>query len=175
MVDCVFKTIRICECYFNIELTFMLPLKNDIKNLCLAHVDAMIQEYESTVSELQKGMFEETKSSAGDKYETSRTQFQREIERLKTQISQVNTTKAILLSLNNTPSITVGEGSLLSVTVNANPLNIYIAAALGVMKYNNIPFQVISIQSPLGAALRGHKTGDSITFNQKKYTITELA
>jgi hypothetical protein len=27
----------------------------------------------------------------------------------------------------------------------------------------------------LGAALRGHKTGDSITFNQKKYTITELA
>jgi hypothetical protein len=80
-----------------------------------------------------------------------------------------------LLSLNNTPSITVGEGSLLSVTVNGNPLNIYIAAALGVMKYNNIPFQVISIQSPLGAALRGHKTGDSITFNQKKYTITELA
>jgi transcription elongation GreA/GreB family factor len=51
----------------------------------------------------------------------------------------------------------------------------YIAAALGVMKYNNIPFQVISIQSPLGTALRGHKTGDSITFNQKKYTITELA
>jgi hypothetical protein len=175
MEDCVFKTIRIRECYFNIELTFMLPLKNDIKNLCLAHVDAMIHEYESTVSELQKGMFEETKSSAGDKYETSRTQFQREIERLKTQISQVNTTKAILLSLNNTPSITVGEGSLLSVTVNANPLNIYIAAALGVMKYNNMPFQVISIQSPLGAALRGHKTGDNITFNQKKYTITELA
>ena len=67
----------------------MLPLKNDIKNLCLAHVDAMIHEYESTVSELQKGMFEETKSSAGDKYETSRTQFQREIERLKKRISEL--------------------------------------------------------------------------------------
>lgn len=152
----------------------MLPEKLDIKNMCLAFVDAKIQDYEFTVSELQKGMFEETKSSAGDKYETSRTQFQREIERLKIQISQVNTTKAILLSLNDIKSISVGEGSLLNVTVGSNELTIYIAAALGSLKHNNHPIQIISIQSPLGMALRGHKEGDTVTFNQKKYKIQEL-
>ena len=90
-----------------------LPNKSDIRNFCLAHVDAMIAEYEGSIHELQKGMFEETKSSAGDKYETSRTQFQREIERLKTQISGVHTTKATLLILNDAKSIAAGEGSLL--------------------------------------------------------------
>lgn len=169
------KTIRIHECCFNIDITFMLPEKTDIKTLCLEHVDKLIAEYEGSIAELQKGMFEETKSSAGDKYETSRTQFQREIERLKTQISQVHTTKSILLNLTMSKSITVGEGSLLTVSLGANQMTLYIAAALGSLKYNGQMVQAISIQSPLGSALRGHKEGDIIAFNQKKYKIEALA
>ena len=69
MEECALKTIRILECWFNIDITFMLPQKSDIKSLCLAHVDKLIAEYEGVIAELQKGMFEETKSSAGDKYE----------------------------------------------------------------------------------------------------------
>lgn len=153
----------------------MLPIKLDIKNHCLAHVNAMIQEYEFSVSELQKGMFEETKSSAGDKYETSRTQFQREIERLKIQISQVNTTKTVILNLTEAKSITVGEGSLLKVNLGSAAFMIYIAAALGNISFNQQSVQIISIQSPLGATLKGHKEGDTISFNQKKYTIEALA
>lgn len=175
MEDYPLKTIRITECCFNIDITFMLPPKSDIKTLCLAHVDKLITEYESVIAELQKGMFEETKSSAGDKYETSRTQFQREIERLKTQISQVHTTKGVLLNLHTTPSITVGEGSLLTVALGANKLTIYISAALGNLKHENQAIQAISLQSPLGMALKGHKLGDIISFNQKKYSIEALA
>jgi transcription elongation GreA/GreB family factor len=153
----------------------MLPEKTDIKTLCLEHVDKLIAEYEGSIVELQKGMFEETKSSAGDKYETSRTQFQREIERLKTQISQVHTTKLVLLGLTMSKSITVGEGSLLNVSLGANKMTIYISAALGNLKYSGQSVQAISIQSPLGTALRGHKEGDVIAFNQKKYKIESLA
>lgn len=175
MKECALKTIRIPECCFNIDITFMLPQKSDIKTLCLAHVDKLIAEYEGVITELQKGMFEETKSSAGDKYETSRTQFQREIERLKTQISQVHTTKAILLTLNMGKSITVGEGSLLSLSMGNTELTVFISAALGNLKHNNQSIQAISIQSPLGVALKGHKEGDTIAFNQKKYKIVALA
>lgn len=175
MEECALKTIRILECWFNIDITFMLPQKSDIKSLCLAHVDKLIAEYEGVIAELQKGMFEETKSSAGDKYETSRTQFQREIERLKTQISGVHTTKAIVLSLNMNKSITVGEGSLLTVSLGSNQLTIFISAALGTLKHNDQSIQAISIQSPLGAALKGHKEGDTIAFNQKKYKIETLS
>lgn len=153
----------------------MLPEKTDIKMLCLEHVDKLIAEYEGSIAELQKGMFEETKSSAGDKYETSRTQFQREIERLKTQISQVHTTKSILLNLTMSKSITVGEGSLLTVSLGGNQMMLYISAALGSLKYNGQMVQAISVQSPLGSALRGHKEGDIIAFNQKKYKIEALA
>jgi transcription elongation GreA/GreB family factor len=175
MKESALKTIRMPECYYNIDFSFMLPNKNDIKSICLNHVDNLIAEYEATIAELQKGMFEETKSSAGDKYETARTQFQREIERLKTQITQVHTTKAVLLSLTINKSISVGEGSLLNVSLGSNQLTIYISAALGSIKYNDQSVQAISIQSPLGLALRGHKEGDVIAFNQKKYKIESLS
>lgn len=175
MEECTFKTIRMTECCFNIDVTFMLPPKSDIKSLCLAHVDKLIAEYENVIAELQKGMFEETKSSAGDKYETSRTQFQREIERLKIQISQVHTTKGVLLNINTGKAITVGEGSLLTLSLGNNKLTIYIAAALGTLNHNGLSIQAISLQSPLGMALKGHKEGDTIAFNQKKYTIEALA
>jgi transcription elongation GreA/GreB family factor len=38
-----------------------------------------------------------------------------------------------------------------------------------------LSIQAISLQSPLGMALKGHKEGDTIAFNQKKYTIEALA
>jgi transcription elongation GreA/GreB family factor len=120
-------------------------------------------------------MFEETKSSAGDKYETSRTQFQREIERLKTQISGVHNTKATLLILNDAKSITAGEGSLLHVSMGATKMIIYIGAALGSLNYQSQPIHIISAQSPLAIALKGHAEGDVVNFNQKKYKIEVLA
>jgi transcription elongation GreA/GreB family factor len=46
---------------------------------------------------------------------------------------------------------------------------------LGTLKHNDQSIQAISIQSPLGAALKGHKEGDTITFNQKKYKIETLS
>lgn len=151
----------------------MFP-KIEIKNLCLSQINSLLTEYEGTVNELQKGMFEETKSSAGDKYETSRTQFQREIERLKTQISQVNDTKAILLLLSNAPFIAVGEGSLIELNMDGTTQIIYLAAAMGQLKHNGQNIQVISSQSPLGAKLIGKKLGESFEFNQKKCSIISL-
>jgi len=152
-----------------------LPNKSDIRNFCLAHVDAMIAEYEGSIHELQKGMFEETKSSAGDKYETSRTQFQREIERLKTQLSGVHTTKATLLILNDAKSIAAGEGSLLHVFMGTTKMMIYIGAALGSLNYQGQAIHIISAQSPLAIAFKGHAVGDVVNFNQKKYKIEDLA
>lgn len=152
-----------------------LPNKSDIRNFCLNHVDAMIAEYEGSILELQKGMFEETKSSAGDKYETSRTQFQREIERLKTQISSVHTTKATLLILNDATSVTASEGSLLLISLGTTRMMIYIGAALGNLKYQGQSIQIISAQSPLAIALKGKTQGSEISFNQKKYKIELLA
>ena len=72
-------------------------------------------------------------------------------------------------------SITVGEGSLLSLSMGNTELTVFISAALGNLKHNNQSIQAISIQSPLGAALKGHKEGDTIAFNQKKYKIVALA
>lgn len=152
-----------------------LPNKSDFRNFCIAHVDAMIAEYEGSIQELKNGMFEETKSSAGDKYETSRTQFQREIERLKTQISSIHTTKASLLILSDAKSNLVGEGSLLHVSFGTTNMVIYIGAALGSLEYQRQSIHVISGLSPLAIALKGHTTGNVINFNQKKYKIEELA
>ncbi len=152
----------------------MLPSKKDIKAFCLVSLEDMIIEFSASIKEIQLGMFEETKSSVGDKFETTRTQYQREIERLTIQLANSHTTKIRILSMGDSESIAVGEGSLIQLKSGANSLMIYLAAAMGTLIFNGHPLHVISIQSPLGTALMGKKKGDSFKFNAINYSIEEL-
>lgn len=152
----------------------MLPPKKDIKTFCLESIDGMISEFSASIKEIQLGMFEETKSSVGDKFETTRTQYQREIERLTIQLANSHTTKISILSMGDSKSLAVGEGSLIQLKSGTNSPMIYLAAAMGNLKFNGESLHVISLQSPLGIALIGRKKGDSFKFNAINYSIEEL-
>jgi transcription elongation GreA/GreB family factor len=59
--------------------------------------------------------------------------------------------------------------------MGATKMIIYIGAALGSLNYQGQPIHIISAQSPLAIALKGHAEGDVVNFNQKKYKIEVLA
>ncbi|MDA1182151.1 MAG: GreA/GreB family elongation factor, partial [Bacteroidetes bacterium] len=71
-------------------------------------------------------------------------------------------------------SLAVGEGSLIQLKSGTNSPMIYLAAAMGNLKFNGQSLHVISLQSPLGIALIGKKKGDSFKFNTIHYSIEEL-
>lgn len=109
----------------------------------------------------------DTKSSAGDKFETGREMMQREMDKWSAQIDQ-NT-----ISLNKldriadlAPSKVVSEGSL----VETDQETYFISIGYGKLE----SVYAISIESPLGTVLKGKKVGDRVEMRGRIITIKSI-
>lgn len=109
----------------------------------------------------------DTKSSAGDKFETGREMMQREMDKWSAQIDQ-NT-----ISLNKldriadlAPSKVVSEGSL----VETDQETYFISIGYGKLE----SVYAISIESPLGTVLKGKKIGDRVEMRGRIITIKSI-
>ena len=112
----------------------------------------------------------DTKSSMGDKYETSREMAQQELSRLQQQWKQAQQDLNTLQHLPTEPLKLVGLGSL----VVTNQFNYLLSISIGPMKIDQETVMVISKESPIGKLLLGKKVGDSLTFNGKEIKIMNL-
>ena len=112
----------------------------------------------------------ETKSSMGDKYETSREMVQQEINNSQLQLNENLRAKNSLKLITTNPHQTIGVGSL----VETEKGLFYIAVSLGEIIFNEKKIFVISTESPLGNVLLGHKTGEEISLNNLKQKILKI-
>lgn len=112
----------------------------------------------------------ETKSSMGDKYETSREMVQQQINNLQFQLNEYVQARNFLKIINTKPHQTVGLGSLIQTDKGL----FYISVSLGEITFNEKKIFVISTESPLGKALFGKKKGEEISLNNMKQTILNL-
>jgi len=109
----------------------------------------------------------DTKSSAGDKFETGREMMQREMDKLSALVDNTLYSLNKLDRLANLPSSSVvAEGSL----VETDQETYYISIGYG--KSDTI--YAISIESPLGAELKGKKVGESVEMREKIITIKSI-
>lgn len=119
----------------------------------------------------KEGLNAESKSSAGDKHNTSRAMMHLEEEKLSKQLSQYLLLKKVLFSINpegSTKEITLGS------LVNTNRGWVFLSIALGQLKVDAENVMVISLASPIGAAMKGLKAGSSFVFNQINWEIKEV-
>ena len=113
----------------------------------------------------------DSKSSAGDKHETGRAMMQQAQEQLGKQLQETEMKRASLARIQTLPTTeAIGEGSL--VMTNENTL--LLAAPLGKIQFEEKEVFVISMQSPLAQALKGKKSGESISFQQKQINILNV-
>lgn len=112
----------------------------------------------------------ETKSSMGDKYETSREMVQQQINNLQVQLNDNNNARNSLKTINTNLHQTVGLGSL----VETDKGLFYIAVSLGEITYQEKKIFVISTESPLGKSLFGKSKGEDISLNNIRQTILNL-
>ncbi|MEO7959956.1 MAG: hypothetical protein ABIR19_00320 [Ginsengibacter sp.] len=113
----------------------------------------------------------ETKSSAGDKYETSRAMGQLQKDMLSIQLAS---NLKILESLSNVDPLclnsSVENGSL----IKCENISLYISAGLGKISFNGEVVIFISSAAPIFSALSYKKTGDSIFLNKENHTIIDI-
>ena len=102
--------------------------KQKIYQHCLQLITRNASALEQNLNELTEGVKNDSKSSAGDKHETSISMMQLEQEKIRKQLHEALIQKTELEKLN--PKLTankVSKGSL----VKANNIYLYISIALG--------------------------------------------
>lgn len=146
-------------------------LKSALLTICQKRIEDKITVLNKNLNSIIDSRNNETKSSAGDKYETSRSLMQMEEERLKNQLSLALLMKTELSQIKNSVVTTkVDIGSI----VITDKAQYFISVGLGKIVYEDETFYCISKQSPIGKKLLNRIVGDSITFNGNSFQILKL-
>lgn len=143
--------------------------KSDILEIVQKKLSEKIETLERLISETRASN-NETKSSMGDKYETSREMVQQQINTLQLQLNENRRAHTFLITLNVNPHQIIGVGSL----VKTDKGLFYIAVSCGEIIYEGKKIFVISPESPLGASLLGKKKNDQITLNNSAQNIVNF-
>jgi transcription elongation GreA/GreB family factor len=142
-------------------------LVNQLKNI----LDKRIETANSDIQLAKESRDNETKSTAGDKYETGRAMVQFELEKNKVQLN-----KAIQLK-NELAQIDIHKKfnkSVFGSIVKTTQDNYFISIGLGKINVGEESFFAISLASPIGMILNNKKEGDFVNFPGKTFTITEI-
>ena len=127
--------------------------------ITLSNKIASLQEI---LDETYKSTLDDSKSSAGDKHETSIAMVQLEQEKLTNQLNEFLKQQRILLSINPTNRHQLIQlGSL----VETKQAWYYFSIGIGLISIEKTAIFAINPDSPLGRLLLKKKAGESVTFN----------
>lgn len=146
-------------------------MKLQLLTLLKTQFDTRVQAAQEAMQNAQDSANEETKSSAGDKYETGRAMAQIERDRHAQLYDQLRQERAVLDRID--PDFVfqrVGLGALVKTSVGV----FFVSVSAGMVVIDGQKVIAMSPQSPLGASLMGKQVGDSFLFQQKKGTIEGL-
>ena len=150
----------------------MNSIKQNIKSEVLRQLDLKIKDISNAVKSLKESRDADTKSSAGDKHETSRAKIQTEIDQLSKQLNNAQRQKINLSIIDTNHFHSVADvGSL----VETNKGYFFISIGWGRIQIQGENYFVISIESPIGRLLKNKKKGDSIQFRDTSYDILSVS
>lgn len=147
--------------------------KTKFKKRLLQHAVGLIEQRMTAAAHAmeaaQAASNAEEKSSAGDKYETSRAMNHLEKEMHSRQLEANRKELAALYSidcLGTYQSVTTG------CIVQTGESFFFIAAGLGKISFEEMDIYLLSPHAPVASQLYGKKKGDSFIFNKMKNKIT---
>jgi len=146
-----------------------------LKKLLIAHLRSQLEQKAEMarqgVDSATEARNAETKSSAGDKYETGRELMQREIDKQQHQLQQANQMlKELEKAETSRAADKAGYGSL----VISSAGYWFLALGLGQVKVQGQTFLCVSLASPAGKALLGKSAGDTADLPGRQITIHAL-
>lgn len=148
----------------------MSILKQKLFQECLNYVQRSIDAAQQGIDEAQQAAKDDTKSSAGDKYETGREMAQQESNRNMAQLHQANKLKVQLNQVPVIPSTQVDNGSV----VITDAGNFYIGISAGTLEVDGVNYIAISLISPIGQKMKGLAAGEGFSLNGKSYTVKQV-
>tara|TARA_B100001063_G_scaffold241531_1_gene268544 strand:+ start:457 stop:912 length:456 start_codon:yes stop_codon:yes gene_type:complete len=150
----------------------MKNLKDLLFDHCENNINSKLKNYLKIDQELFKSLNEETKSSAGDKHETTRAMIQIEREKNSNRIKEIERLKKNLVLVKSVKpnNLDVKIGSIIFTTTK----NYFISISSEIYKSKTNEIYCISPNSPIAKEYLGKKNGDIITFNKVKSRIEKI-
>jgi transcription elongation GreA/GreB family factor len=149
----------------------MSDIKAKLHALCVAYVQTRMQAAEQAIAEAQQAQNDDTKSSAGDKYETGREMAQQETNR---NLAQLNEANKLMVALNQISYNGTSQKAETGSVIFTNNGNFYLAISAGSLLLDGKNFFAVSPASPIGFKLKDKKTGEKFILNEKTYQIQSI-
>ena len=145
--------------------------KKKVYAACVALLDERISSFQELLRDLTDGAENDSKSSAGDKHETSRAMMQLEHEKISRQLDEtIRQRNELEKILPGQAQEVISKGSL----IKTNQGYLFLSVAIGKIIEDETSVIVLSPQSPLGINLAGRKRGDTVEMNRVQYKILEV-
>ncbi|RLD77644.1 MAG: 3-oxoacyl-ACP synthase [Bacteroidetes bacterium] len=146
-------------------------LKKQIYSQLLELTDKKIDTAKKAIDSAKESRDNDTKSSAGDKYETGRAMMQIEMDKNEAQYSKAMKLKRELSQINIQKDYNKAEFGSLVVT---NHGKYFISIGIGKIEVNKENYYCISIASPIGKLLLNKEIGDKVQFQDREFTISDI-
>lgn len=148
-----------------------MSIKKQLYEQLQQQIDQRVTNAQKAMKAAEDSKNNETKSSAGDKFETSRAMMQGEEERNKIQLAKALDLHRQLAQIDITKtSETVVLGSL----VFTNQGTYFLSLGFGKIVLEGITYFAISVASPIGQLLFGKSENDSVNFRGKVIEIKKI-
>lgn len=148
-----------------------MDIKQELYSICQEKVIVRIRTLQQMIDDTQAASNEETKSSAGDKFETTRAMLQLEKDKSTLQLAYAFEEKQLLDQINiNQPFSEVKVGAL----ITTNTATYFLANSSGKLELDKHTVYVISSASPIGKQLMGKKKGDQFEWKGKTFKILNV-
>jgi hypothetical protein len=149
----------------------MSELKEQLHQLSRVYLDTNIRDIEAAIADRREAIAGETKSSMGDKYETTREMLQQDINM---NIERLSKTKAELTVLNTIDPYTHGNIITTGSLVYTSKGNFYIAVSAGHFIIDGMKYYIVSSSSPIAICMKGKSQGDTFDMNGRLHIIEKV-
>ncbi len=134
-------------------------------------LDARLVEAEAAIAAALDARNNDTKSSAGDKYETGREMIQIEINKSETQRGKALMLKKDLARIDLHKHYTKSEFGSLVITSQEK---YFLSIGFGKLTLADETYVAISLGSPIGIVLQDKAIGAKVQFQGKEFVILEI-
>ena len=141
---------------------------------CRRHTDERVARLRAAIASVRQAREADTKSSAGDKFETGRERLQAEEDKLTAQLEEVLRGRRVLAILENPPAGEPGRARLGSL-VETDRGNFYLSVAAGRADWDGSSWFCVSPGSPVGRALNGCRAGDRLRQGEREIIVRSVS
>ncbi|MFT4666486.1 MAG: transcription elongation GreA/GreB family factor [Polaribacter sp.] len=148
-----------------------LQIKESLIEQCTEYIQERMDIAEKMMDSAQESANDDTKSSAGDKFETGRAMMSIERDNHAQQLSKAIFIKSQLDQIN---ADSIYDKVTFGAVVKTSLGNYFIAIAAGRIKVEEEKFFAISPQAPLAKEMLQKSVGETLVFNDSEIKILDI-